>query len=419
MVSHARPGQSRREKLPASGRTALQWRRQLHPSFCWTLHSQIKLGRIFGIDIGLHYSWFVIAFLIAFSLAAHFRQIRSDWSSPAVWSAAVITAILFFVALLLHELAHSLVAKSRGLNVRAITLFALGGVSQIESEPQDARSEFWIAIVGPLTSLIIGVICIWIARMSGGSLRTEAPTPVSAVLLWLGYINLGLAVFNMIPGYPLDGGRILRSILWWVSGNAQRATRWASRVGQVVGFLFILFGLYRFFAGGNFGGLWLAFIGWFLLDAARSSYLQTGLVADLRGHKVADLMQRDCPTVPGYLSLRDFVDEYLLHNAGGCFLVTQDSRVVGLVTPVQTRGVPREAWDQTSVQSIMRPLSKLVAVAPEMPADKAIELMSRENVNQLAVIADGKLQGIFSRSQLLRFIQLSAERQSQTHDRAA
>lgn len=383
------------------------------------VRSQIKLGRIFGIEIGLHYSWFVIAVLIAFSLAAHFHQIRPDWRQQAVWSAAIITAILFFAALLLHELAHSIVAKSRGLNVHAITLFALGGVSQIESEPPDAKSEFWIAIVGPLTSLIIGVIFIAMARLWSGAARMEAPTVAAAVLLWLGYINIALAAFNMIPGYPLDGGRILRSILWWISGSAQRATRWASQVGQVVGFLFILFGLYRFFVGANFGGLWLAFIGWFLLDAARSSYLETGLIADLSGRTVADLMERNCATVPGYLSLRDFVDEYLLHSAGRCFLVAQDGRAMGVVTPNETRAVPRDEWPQTSLQSVMRPLNKLLAVPPDMPAVKALELMSRENVQELPVIANGKLEGIFSRTQLLRYIQLYAGHHSERQDRAA
>ena len=411
---------------PALPRTASEFQetKPSHParqnaSKMSVVHSQIKLGRISGIEIGLHYSWFVIAILIAFSLATHFHQIRPDWSQQTVWSAATVTAILFFAALLLHELAHSIVAKSRGLNVRAITLFALGGVSQIESEPVDAKSEFWIAIVGPLTSLIIGVIFVGMARLLSGATAAEAPTVTGAVLRWLGYINIALAVFNMIPGYPLDGGRILRSILWWISGSAQRATRWASRIGQGVGFLFILLGLYRFFVGANFGGLWLAFIGWFLLDAARSSYLQTGVIADLRDRKVADLMERDCATVPGYLSLRDFVDEYLLHSAGRCFLVVQDGRAMGVITPNETRSVPRDEWPQTSVQSVMRPLNKLLAVPPDMPAVKALELMSRENVQELPVVADGNLEGIFSRSQLLRFIQIFAGRRSDRQDRAA
>lgn len=383
------------------------------------MHSQIKLGRIGGIEIGLHYSWFLIAILIVFSLAAHFHSVRAGWSNNAIWGIAVVTAVLFFVALLVHELAHSLLAKSRGLKVRAITLFALGGVSQIESEAPDAKSEFWIAIVGPITSFVIGILCLWGARLSGWAPRTEALTPTIAVLLWLGYINIALAVFNMLPGYPLDGGRVLRAVLWWIMGSAERATHWASRVGQAVAFLLILYGLYRFFVGANFGGLWLAFIGWFLMDAARSSYVQFGLMAGLRGHRVGELMERNCPMVPGYLSVRDFVDEYLLHSSSRCFLVTQNSHVVGLITPHETRSASREDWAQTSVQSVMLPLSQLQAVPPEMPAVKAVELMTRENLDQLSVVSDGKLQGIFSRGQLLRFVQVYSGPKSDRHGRAA
>jgi len=370
------------------------------------MRSQIKLGRIAGIQIGLHYSWFIIAILIAFSLEAHFHSVRPEWNQTISWIAALFTAGLFFLSLLLHELAHSVLAKARGLRVREITLFALGGVSQIESEAPDAKSEFWIAIVGPLTSLVIGGLCIVVARLSGGVPGTEPSSPVVAVLFWLGYINLALGAFNMIPGYPLDGGRVLRAVVWWITGKMDRATRIASRVGQVVAFLFILDGLYRFFVGENFGGLWLAFIGWFLLDASRSSYIQVELMASLRGRRVADLMERDCASVEGYLSLRDFVDEYLLHSASRCFLVTQDHHAVGIITPTETRKVPREMWEQTSVQSVMRPLNQLPSVPPEMPAMKALELMGRENLSQLAVVSDGKLQGIFSQTQVLRFLQL-------------
>jgi CBS domain-containing protein len=226
------------------------------------------------------------------------------------------------------------------------------------------------------------------------------------VLLWLGYINIGLAGFNMIPGYPLDGGRVLRAVAWWITGNMERATRIASQVGQGVAFLFILFGLFRFFVGENFGGLWMAFIGWFLLDASRSSYVQVGIMAVLRNRRVADLMERDCATVESYLSLRDFVDEYLLHSASRCFLVSQDHQVTGIITPTETRKVPRDRWDQTSVQSVMQPLNQLRAVSPDMLALKALELMSRENLYQLAVVSDGKLQGMFSRDQVMRFLQL-------------
>lgn len=383
------------------------------------MRSQIKLGRIGGIEIGLHYSWFLIAGLISFSLAAHFHSIRLGWSNQLIWGVAIVTAVLFFVALLLHELAHSLVAESRGLKVHAITLFALGGVSQIESEAPDAKSEFWIAIVGPIASAIIGIVCLWAARLSGWTPNDEAPAVIVPILLWLGYINLGLAAFNMIPGYPLDGGRVLRSILWWTTGSAPRATHGASRVGQVVAFFFIAFGLYRFFLGANFGGLWLAFIGWFLMDAARSSYVQFGLTAGLQGRTVADLMARDCPKVPSYLNLRDFVDDYLLPSTSRCYLVTLDSAVVGLAQADDVRIIPREDWMRTSVQSIMRPLNRLHSVKPEMPVIKAIELMHREDINELPVISDGTLVGVFSRGQLIRFVQTISDVEGVFRNRAA
>jgi len=382
------------------------------------VRSQIKLGRIGGIEIGLHYSWFVIALLIAFSLAAHFQAVNHAWSTALVWTAALITSVLFFVTLLLHELAHSFVARSRGLTVRAITLFALGGVSQIESEARDAKTEFWIAIVGPLTSFVIGLVCIAIAYALGWTPGKEPRAPVAAVLIWLGYINIGLAAFNMIPGYPLDGGRVLRAVAWWITHSMERATRIAATNGQVVAFLFILYGIYRFFVGANFGGLWIAFIGWFLLDAARSSYVQVGLAAGLRGHRVAELMERDCASVPAYLSVRDFVDEYLLHSSHRCFVVMQDRDAVGIVTANDVKQVSRDRWTQTSLQSIMRPLEHMPAVPPEMPAAEALDLMSRQHVSEVAVISGGKFEGIFSRNQIARFLQVYSGF-DQSHDQAA
>ncbi len=383
------------------------------------MRSNIKLGRIAGIEIGLHFSWFIIAFLIAFSLAAHFHSVRPSWSEGVVWGISIATSVLFFITLLLHELAHSLVAKSRGLKVRAITLFALGGVSQIETEATSASAEFWIAIVGPLTSLVIGFVLLGIVRSLGWAPGREPMTPLTAVLLWLGYINVLLAVFNMIPGFPLDGGRVFRAIVWWITGKPDKSTRIAAKTGEVVAFLFILYGLFQFFMHGNFGGLWLAFIGWFLLEASRSSYAQVGVMSGLRDHRVSEIMESNCVQVEGYLSLRDFVDHYLLHSSSRCFVVNQNNHVGGIVTANDVRRVSRENWDHTSVQSIMRPLSNLRTVSPDTPALKALEMMSRENLNQLAVVSDGKLLGIFSRQQILRFLQIHSGMGEDSRDMAA
>ena len=230
------------------------------------MKAQVKFGRIAGISIGLHYSWFIVAVLIALSLVQHFHAVDPQWSRTVVWMAAAVTSVLFFVALLLHELAHSLVAKARGLRVRAITLFALGGVSQIESEARDAKSEFWIAIAGPITSVVIGLVLLGTAWLGGWLVAGGPATPLTSVLVWLGYINILLAAFNMVPGYPLDGGRVLRALIWSVTHNADRATRLAAKVGQAVAFLFILSGLWRFFVGREF---WWTLVSFYRLVLAR------------------------------------------------------------------------------------------------------------------------------------------------------
>jgi len=211
------------------------------------MKAQIKLGRIFGVEIGLHYSWFIIALLITFSLAEHFQLNNPSWSDGLRWGVAILTAILFFVAIVIHELSHAVVAKLRGLPVRSITLFALGGVAQIEKEAADAKTEFWMGIIGPITSFVIGLVCLAITLALGWTPPQLPRSPLPAMLMWLGVINIGLAIFNMIPGFPLDGGRVLRGIVWWITGNALRATRIAARVGQVIAFLMILYGLLQFF----------------------------------------------------------------------------------------------------------------------------------------------------------------------------
>jgi Zn-dependent protease len=238
------------------------------------MRSDIKLGKIVGIEIGLNYSWFLIAALIALSLAQHFRQVNRDWSASEIWITASLTAALFFFTLLLHELAHSLVAERRGLKVTEITLFALGGVSAIQDDPTDPKTEFLVAIAGPVASVVIGFGCLGLAQGLGWQRATEPETAVTAVLVWLGYINISLAIFNMIPAFPLDGGRVLRSIIWAFSKNEERSARLAARVGEVGAVLFILDGIGRYFSGAGIGGLWIAFTGWFLLDAAKASYAQ-------------------------------------------------------------------------------------------------------------------------------------------------
>ena len=369
------------------------------------MRSQIKLGRLFGIEIGLHYSWFLIALLIVLSLSSQFRSSNPEWGGRVILVLAVATAILFFVSLLLHELAHSLVATSNGLPVKEITLFALGGVSQIEKNPTSAKLEFWMALVGPMTSAVIGAMCLLAAYALGGA----SSNPGMAMLLWLGYINLALAAFNLIPGYPLDGGRVLRAIVWWKTGDADRSTQVAARTGQVVAFWFIALGIFRFFGGAGLGGLWIAFIGWFLLQASRESYMQVSLAHALKGVRVADVMTRDCPTVDGWLNLQNFVEQELLRSGRRCFIVVEKGEMTGLVTLHEIKQIDRAKFPFTTVHDIMRPLADVRSIAPEASLKSALELMSRDDLNQLPVVSNGHLEGVLSRAQIIGYLQTRAE----------
>lgn len=370
--------------------------------------ASIRLGRVGGIPIALHYSWFIIATLITLSLAAHFRSTQPDWYPPTIWMTSVMTALLFFVSLLAHEMAHAIVAQARGLPVRSITLFALGGVAQIEKDANTARTEFLVAVVGPITSLVIGFVCIGIAWSMGWSVGDGTGGLIAAVLGWLGSINVMLALFNLIPGYPLDGGRLLRAMLWRIYDDVDRATRNAARVGQAVGTIFIGWGLLQFFAGAGFSGLWLAFIGWFLMSAAQASYAQVTIAEALRGIRVTDVMTNDCVTVDADVHLQSLVDDLLLRTGRRCLVVKRDGRVLGLVTPHEVSAVARDRWQEVTAGDVMRPLGQLKTVGPDTPATEAFTTMVREDVNQLPVVSDGRLEGIVTRGHLLQLLQSRA-----------
>jgi Zn-dependent protease/predicted transcriptional regulator len=372
------------------------------------MESRIKLGRIFGIKIGLHYTWVIIALLITFSLAARFQGMHPNWGPGVAWATAIITGALFFAAIIAHELSHALVAKLRGLPVHAITLFALGGVAQIEKEAADAKTEFWMGIVGPITSAVLGCLCLGLAWMLGWTMLAEPGTPFMAMLVWLGYINIGLALFNMIPGFPLDGGRVLRAVIWWITGNGVRATRIATVMGQFIAFGFIILGLISFFRGAGFDGLWTAFIGSFLLQAARSSYAQLETSERLRGVRVSDVMVRDCPVVDGRTTLQTFVDEYLLRTGRRCFLIVENGKVEGLITPHEVKAVERARWPYTTVADVMIPIDRLRTVRPDTPMTEALEMIGRADVNQLPVMSNGRLEGMVSRNRALQFLVTSS-----------
>src|SRR3989441_11120999 len=376
------------------------------------MKAQIKLFKVFGIPIGLHYSWLLIALLVVLSLAGQFATTNPQWGTNVIWGLAILTALLFFAAIVVHELSHAAVAKARGLPVRSITLFALGGVAQIEKEASDAKTEFWMGIAGPITSAVIGFVCLAIAAGIGWTPSGSHQSPLAAMLGWLGVINILLAVFNMIPGFPLDGGRVLRAVIWWITGSAARATRIATAIGQVIAFAFIIIGLFRFFNGAGFAGLWLTFIGWFLLDAARSTYAQFETIERLRGVRVRDVMTNDWPVVDANTNLQTFVNDHLLRSGRRCFIVEENGRVAGIVTSHGVKDVDREKWSQLTVRDVVVPLTKLHAIEPSSALTEALETMGREDVNQLPVMSNHHLDGIISRSHILRLLQTRVELQT-------
>lgn len=363
--------------------------------------SQIRVGKVLGFPIAVDISWLLIFVLVTASLAfSYFPQRYPNWSTALSLVMGILTSLLFFTSVLLHELGHSLVARSYGTPVSKITLFIFGGVSEITEEPKTPKEEFTMAIVGPLVSLGLGVLFGLLYFATRG-----VSEPVAALGLFLGGINISLGVFNLIPGFPLDGGRVLRSILWGARKDLVKATRWASWVGQGVAYVFILIGIVRVFSGDWFNGLWIAFIGFFLDNAARSSYLQLSLRNMLEGHVVSEVMSRDCFMLPPNLTLDVAVDQYLLTSGLRCFTVgTPERGVEALFTIHKLRDIPRDQWSTRRLSDVSTPLAEMRTVEPTTPLWKALQEMTGDGVNQLPVLVEGQLTGMLTRENLLTFI---------------
>ena len=373
------------------------------------LQGGVPIGKYFGIPVRLHWSWFIIFGLVTYFLAMDFRDLY-NWSTTANWLIAAITSILFFASVLAHELAHSRVAQAAGMQVSAITLFIFGGVSQLTQEPGKPGTEFRMAIAGPATSLVLGGIFLAIYFTTRNSIE-----PLAGISFWLGYINLILAAFNMIPGFPMDGGRVLRSILWWRSGNLRRATRTASTIGRGFGYLFIFGGIFIIFEGLTHNqdywtqGIWIAFVGWFLENAAVGSYRQVALQDMLRGHKISELMTRDCQVVSPRLTVAELVNDHILTSGRRCFPVVEAGRALGMITMHNVKVVPREVWPSRSVREVMTPMDKLKWVRPDDDLSNAMQLLTDEDVNQLPVVENNNIVGMVARDNLLAFIHTRAE----------
>lgn len=365
---------------------------------------QIPLGRIFGISIGLDYSWFLIFVLLTWSLAvSYYPAAVPGWPASLYWVLGAVSAIMLFVSVLLHELGHSVVALHYRVPVRSIVIFLFGGVSQIGGEAPSGGAEFWIAFAGPAVSLALAVVFGLLQYLFAGI------GPLFALAKYLAYINGGLALFNLIPGFPLDGGRVLRAILWTTTRNFGQATLIAATAGRAIAFLFILWGVWQMLAG-NFGsGLWIAFIGWFLESAASAQVQQQMLQGALAGHTVSEVMNRSYATIPATIHLQELVDRHILGGGRRSFIVTQGDHAIGLVTLHQIKEVPRERWPTTSVAEAMTSVTRLKRVRPDTGLWAAVEEMDRDGVNQLPVMTDGQILGMLSRDDVISFLRTLQE----------
>ncbi len=368
------------------------------------MRGALTVGQVFGIPIRVHSTWFLVFALITWSLAGGYFPLEyPGWDAATYWVVGVTTAVLFFASVLIHELGHSVLARREGITVRSITLFIFGGVAQIESEPPSAGAEFRIAIAGPLTSLgLAGIFILLGSSMAANSV-------VAAPAMYLGRINLILALFNLIPGFPLDGGRVLRAIMWGLGGSFRQATRWASRVGGVVAFLFIVYGIGLMFFGNFFNGLWIAFIGWFLNNAAQSSYQQVVLRDMLAGVTVRDVMTQECAAIPGDLRLDRLVHEHVLGSGRRCLFVAEEGGLQGLVTLHNIKAVPRDQWDKATASQVMTPVNELLSARPDEDVLTLLQRMDEADVNQVPVMDIGHMVGMITREHLLHYIRTLSE----------
>jgi Zn-dependent protease/CBS domain-containing protein len=378
------------------------------------MQSSIRLGRIGGIEVGIHYTWLLAFALITFSIAMGLRGVAPRWGLGTYWLVGAAAAILLFVSVLIHELCHSFVARARGMRVHSITLFMFGGASNILGEARTPWDEFLVAIVGPISSLILGAILFLLI----GGLRPRtlleigiAPasrTPLFFLLAYLAQVNIALGLFNLVPGFPLDGGRVLRSIIWAVSGSLRQATVWASYVGQLVGWGLIAFGVIQVLSGNFFGGLWMSFIGWFLNNAAETTRQQSETVASFRGIRVRDLMTPSPAVASPDMSVEQLVYDFAVRQGMRALPVVQDGRLLGIVTLSDIREHPQERWPALTVADIMTPMP-LQTVTPGQSIPEALQIMGEQDLNQLPVVEDSRLVGLLSRANIVRFLQIRDE----------
>jgi Zn-dependent protease/CBS domain-containing protein len=383
------------------------------------MNENLSLGRIAGIHVGLNWSLLVVAALIAWSLATSLLPSASPGqTSGAYWAAGVISAVVFLASLLAHELAHSVVAMRRGVRVEGITLWLFGGVSRFSSDTSSPGAQALITFVGPLTSLVLGAVFYLVSVAVGGGAH---PGLLPATLSWLGYINITLGLFNLVPAFPLDGGRLLQSLIWLRTGDRLRATRIAARIGMGFAYLLIAYGLATFLiAGSLIGGVWSVFLGWFLLSAARAEEVGGMIRQALSGISVREVMTPNPEQAPDNISVEDALHGYVLasrhstfptHDAGGA--------LSGLLTMTALKNVAPDARATTLIKEIICPIDKVSRAGPADPVTNLLGLPEGCSEGRTLIIDGGRLVGIISPSDINRLLQRSLSGRSQAPARTA
>jgi Zn-dependent protease/predicted transcriptional regulator len=370
--------------------------------------SGLLIGRVFGIPIYLHPSWVIIFVLITVTLQGQFAQQHPQWSPTQHWAVGVATSLLFFGSVIFHELSHAMVARIYKIPVTSITLFVFGGVARIGRDPSKAIQDFNIAVAGPISSFFLAGAFFLLTIFFP---ETSMPGALGG---WLCWTNIGLAIFNLVPGFPLDGGRIFRAIVWGATKDYTKATKVAAGSGKLVAYGLIVVGAWYALSQGRWqSGLWLAFIGWFMLNAAQESVAQIEIRETLTGLRAADVMSNEVPTIARDISLEDYGHE-ALRTGRRCHLVVTDDRLVGMMNVHTLNAVPREDWDVTSVQAVMIPRDKILLASPEEPLLGLLERLLAADVNQMPVV-DGPecggahIIGMVTRDSILRVMRTRAE----------
>jgi Zn-dependent protease/predicted transcriptional regulator len=368
---------------------------------------KIHLFTLFGFDVGIDFTWIFLAVLVAWSLASYlFPVYYAGYSRGTYWAMGVAGALGLFFSIVFHEFWHSMVARRFGLPMRGITLFIFGGVAEMEDEPANAKTEFLMAIAGPISSVVLGGFFLLVYR---GTAAINWPKPVWGVLQYLGWLNIILAIFNMIPAFPLDGGRVLRSILWSLKGDLRWSTRVAAAFGSGFGMLLIILGLLTFVMGSIVTGIWYFVIGMFIRGAAQMSYRQVLIRRAFAGETVARFMQTNPVTVPPWVTIHELVNDYFYRYHYKMFPVTTDGTLAGCITSKQIKMIPREEWDLRRVEDILAPCSIENVISPDTDAMKALSVMNRTGNSRLMVVEGDHLLGVVTLKDMLKFLDLKLD----------